>query len=241
MTSNHSPAAPAPDVLADRLARLGRGAGVDGRQAVLPDPLRLFHQRLLGAFLTGTGPPDAPVVAGLAAELGLDPPAALAALAAADLVHSDPATGTIAVAYPFSGRPTPYRVDLAGGPAVFAMCAVDALGIPQMLRRDGRISSVDPTSGQPISVEVHAGVWRFQPATTVVLSGRTAAGDACDTAAEWCCPYISFHTDPQAADAHRRAHPGMTATLFGQAEAVKAASQAFGGLLDPSHPQETAP
>ena len=37
----------------------------------------------------------------------LDPPTALAALAAADLVHPDPATGTIAVAYPFSRRPTP--------------------------------------------------------------------------------------------------------------------------------------
>jgi hypothetical protein len=33
----------------------------------------------------------------------------------------------------------------------------------------------------------------------------------------------------------------MTATLFSQAEAVKAAGQAFGGLLDPPHPQETAP
>jgi hypothetical protein len=239
MTSNHFTAAP--DALADRLGRLGWGAGVGGRQAVLPDPLRSFHQRLLGAFLTGTGPPDGPVVAGLAAELGLDPRAALAALAAADLVHADPATGSIAVAYPFSGRPTPYRVDLAGGPAVFAMCAVDALGVPQMLRRDGRISSVDPTSGQPITVEVHAGAWRFRPATTVLLSGRTADGDACDTAAEWCCPYINFHTDREAADTYRRAHPGMTATLFGQAEAVQVAGRAFGGLLDPPHPQETEP
>ena len=224
-----------PDALADRLARPGRGAGVGGRQAVLPDPLRVFHQRLLGAFLTGTGPPDIPVVAGLAAELGLDPRAALAALAAADLVHTDPATGSITVAYPFSGRPTPFRVELAGGPAVFAMCAVDALGIPQMLRRDGRISSVDPTSGQPITVEVHAGVWRFQPATTVVLSGRTADGDACDTAADWCCPYINFHTDREAAHTYRRAHPGMTSQLFDQAEAVKTARWAFGGLLDPSN------
>ena len=241
MTGNHSAAAPVPDVLADRLARLGRGDGVDDRQAVLPDPLRVFHQRVVGAFLTGPGPPDAAVVAGLAAELGLDPPAALAALAAADLVHTDPATGSIAVAYPSSGRPTPYRVELAGGPAVFAMCAVDALGIPQTLGRDGRISSVDPGSGRPDTVEVHAGVWRFQPATTVVLSGRAAAGDACDTAAEWCCPYINFHTEPEAADTYRRAHPGMTATLLGQAEAVKAAGQAFGGLLDPSHPQEQTP
>jgi hypothetical protein len=239
MTSNHS--AVTPDALADRLAQLGWGAGVVGRQAVLPDRLRVFHQRVLGAFLTGTGPPDAPMVAGLAAELGLDPPAALAALAAADLVHPDPATGTIAVAYPFSGRPTPYRVELAGRPAVFAICAIDALGIPQMLGRDGQISSVDPTSGQPITVEVHAGVWRFQPATTALLSGRTAAGEACDTAAEWCCPYVNFHTGPEAADTYRKAHPGMTATLCGQAEAVQAAGQAFGGLLDSPHPQETAP
>jgi hypothetical protein len=239
MPSNHSAATP--DAVGDRPARRGRDAGVAGGQAVLPNPLRMFHQCVLGTFVTGTGPLDAAGVDGLAAELGLDPRAALAALAAADLVHTDPATGTIAVAYPFSGRPTPCRVDLAGGPAVFAMCAVDALGIPQMLGRDGRISSVDPTSGQPITVEVHAGAWRFQPATTVLLVGRTAAGDACDTAAEWCCPYINFHTDPQAADTYLRAHPGMTATLFGQAEAVQAAGQAFGGLLDPPEQQETTP
>ena len=159
-----------PDALADRLARLGRGAGVGGRQAVLPDPLRVFHQRLLGAFLTGTGPPDLPVVAGLAAELGLDPRAALAALAAADLVHTDPATGSITVAYPFSGRPTPFRVELAGGPAVFAMCAVDALGIPQMLRRDGRISSVDPTSGHR------------SPSRSTLGSGASSQRPP------WCCP-----------------------------------------------------
>ena len=237
MTSNHCAAAP--DALADRLARLG--AGVAGRQAVLPDRLRVFHQRVLSVFLTRTGPPDTSGIGGLAAELGLEPPAALAALAAADLVHTDPATGTIAVAYPFSERPTPYRVDLAGGPAVFAMCAVDALGIPQMLRCDGRISAVEPTSGQPITVEIHAGAWRFQPATTVLLSGRTAAGDACDRAAVWCCPYSNFHTDREAADTYRRAHPGMTATVSGQAEAVEAAGRAFGGLLDPPEPQETVP
>jgi hypothetical protein len=240
MTSNHSAATPAAEALAGRLARLGPRAGVDGRQAVLPDPLQAFHRRLLKAFVTGTGAPDGAVVARRAAELGLDPEAALAALAAADLVHTDPATGSISIAYPFSGRPTPHRVELAGGPAVLP-CAVDALGIPQMLRRDGRISSVDPASGQPITAEVHDGLWRFQPATTVLLVGRAAGGDAGGPVADCCCPFINFHINREAAEAYRRAHPGMTATLFGQAEAVKAAGQAFGGLLDPPNPQETAP
>jgi len=185
-----------------------------------------------------TGPPDAAVVAGQATELELDPQVALTALAAADLVHTDPATGSISVAYPFSGRPTPHRVDLAGGPAVFAMCAIDALGIPQMLRRDGHISSLDPATGQPITVEVRDGIWRFRPATTVLLVGRTAGGDACGPVADCGCPYINFHTNPEAADAYRRAHPGMTGPLFGQTEAVQAAGHAFGGLL---LPQERTP
>ena len=221
--------------------RLQPGAGVRQRQAVLPNPLRGFHQRLLRAFVTGGGPPNAATAGRLAAEVELDPRAALAALAAIDLVHTDPATGTISVAYPFSGRPTAYRVELDGGPAVFAMCAIDALGIPQMLDRDAHISSIDPVSGQPITVEVNDGVWRFVPVTTVVLDGRSTGGDAGSSVADCCCPHINFHIDREAADAYRRTRPGMTAMLFDQAEAVQAAGRAFGPLLNPSNPQEEAP
>jgi Alkylmercury lyase len=173
------------------------------------------------------------MVARLAAELALDPRAALAALAAADVVHTDPASGRISVAYPFSARPTPHRVAVAGGPSVWAMCALDALGIPQMTRRDGQIDSTDPGSGQPIAVAVHAGAWRFAPATTVVLVGTATSSDACGAVADCCCPYINFHADPRAADAYRTAHPGMVAELFDQAQALEAAEQVFGGLLDP--------
>jgi hypothetical protein len=186
MTSNHSAAAPAPDALADRPARLEPGAAVGGRQAVLPNPLRMFHQRLLAAFLTETAPPNATVAAGLAAKLRLDPRAALAALAAADLVHTDPTTGSIAVAYPFRG---------------LALPASDHRAVIRENRR-----------------------WRcLRHSRRLVL------------------PLHHFHTDREAADTYRGAHPGMTATVFGQAEAVKAARRAYGGLLDPAHPQETAP
>jgi hypothetical protein len=232
MTTNESVQSAAPDELAVRLARLGLPtAGTQDRQAALPGPLPAFHRALLGAFLTEAGPPDLTVLDQLAAELELDPRAALAALAAADLVHTDLATGHVRVAYPFSGPPTPHRVELADGPTVYAMCALDALGIPQMTRRSGRINSIDPTSGQLITVEVDEEGWHWRPTTTVVLAGTTTFSDACGSVADCCCPYINFHATPRDADAYRQQHPAMAAELLGQAEAVAAARRIFGGLL----------
>jgi hypothetical protein len=113
MTAKHPLRSAAPDELAVRLAGLGLpAAGAQGRQATLPGPLQAFHRALLGAFLTGAGPPDLRMVGWLAADLELEPESALAALTAADLVHADPATGRIRVAYPFSGKATPHRVEL---------------------------------------------------------------------------------------------------------------------------------
>jgi hypothetical protein len=233
MTTNRSVPSRAPDELAIRLARLGLAAGgVHDRQATLPGPLQAFHRALLGVFLTEAGPPDPTVIGRLAAERRLDPQAALASLAEADLVHADPATGRVGVAYPFSGPPTPHRVELAEGPSVYAMCALDALGIPQMTRRSGRIRSIDPSSGQPITVEVDDQGWRWQPPTTVVLAGTTTMGDVCGSVVDCCCPYINFHASPHDADTYRQAHPAMAAELFEQAEAVEGARRIFGGLFD---------
>jgi hypothetical protein len=210
-----------------------RIGSVQERQAGLPEPLRALHRHLLAGFLTHAGPPEPTAVADLAAGLGLDPDQALGALAAADLVHRDPASGTIGVAYPFSGWPTVHQVELAGGPTVSAMCALDALGIPQMVRRDGRIRAIDPVSGQPVTVQVQRGAWRWEPATTVVLVA-TAASGVCGAVADCCCPHINFHTAPLHAQTYLHAHPGMTGELLGQADAVATARRIFGRLLDPS-------
>jgi hypothetical protein len=231
MTTNRSNRSDSPDELEVRMARLGLPArGAQDRQATLPSPLQELHRALLGAFLTEAGPPDLDVVGRLTAELHLEPQAALAALATADLVHLDPTVGRIRVAYPFAGTPTAHRVTLADGPTVRAMCALDALGIPLMAHRSGRINSIDP-SGQPITVEVNGQGWRWQPTTTVVLAGTTTSSDACGSVADCCCPFINFHTSPRDADAYRQQHPAMAAELLGQAEAVEVARRIFSGLL----------
>jgi Alkylmercury lyase len=221
-----------PDELEVRMAGMGAPArGAQDRQAALSGPLQAFHRALLGAFLAGAGPPDRSVVGQLAAELGLEPGAALAVLGAADLVRTDPATGRVSVAYPFSAVPTSHRVELAGGPTVYAMCALDALGVLLMTRRNGRISSADPSSGQPITVTVDDQGWHWRPATTMVLAGTAVVGDACSRVADCCCPHINFHASPRDADDYRRAHPAPAAERLDQDEAVEAAGRIFAGLL----------
>ena len=99
------------------------------RQAALPGPLRELHQAVLRRFLQTGNPPATSWIAGAAARLGLSD-AAVAELEAADLIHAT--NGLVRVAYPFSGTPTRQQVELDGFPAVYAMCAIDALGIPAM-------------------------------------------------------------------------------------------------------------
>jgi alkylmercury lyase len=147
------------------------GGGIAGRQARLPGPLRDLHRAVLRRFLETGSAPTARWVRQAATELGLDA-AAADELDAADAIHVS--NGIVTVAYPFSGTPTPHRVELDGLPAVHAMCATDALGLPAMTSRDGRITSADPHDGTPIEVTVRNGTWTWAPPGAVVVAGRAA-------------------------------------------------------------------
>ena len=59
----------------------------------------------------------------------------------------------IRMANPFSGVPTPHRVE-ADGRSWYANCAWDAFGISVVLRADGRIETSCADCGEPIAVEV---------------------------------------------------------------------------------------
>jgi Alkylmercury lyase len=106
-----------------------------------------------------------------------------------------------------------------------------------MTRHNGRISSADPSSGQPITVTLDDQGWHWRPATTMVLAGTAmvlagtaVVGDACSRVAD-CCPHINFHASPRDADDYRRAHPALAAEPLDQDEAVEAARRIFAGLL----------
>ena len=213
------------------LTRFTSGS-IAGRQQRLSGPLRDLHRAVLRRFLATGAAPTARWLKQAATDLGLGPDA-VGALAAADAVHV--ANGVVAVAYPFSGTPTPHRVELDGLPAVYAMCAIDALGLPAMAGRDGQITSADAADGTPIQVTVYNGTWLWTPATAVVVAGRaTDCGTECGSF-EVMCPNTAFHASPESACAWLASHAGLDAQVLDQDTAIEAGRLNFATLLtDPA-------
>ena len=217
------------------LTRFTSGS-IGGRQERLPGPLRELHRAVLRRFLATGAPPTARWVRQAAADAGLDA-SAVDALSAADAVHIS--HSVVAVAYPFSGTPTPHRVELDGLPAVYAMCAIDALGLPAMAGRDGQIISADPHDGTLIEVTVRGGTSFWAPDSAVVVAGRaTECATECGTdcgSFEVMCPNTVFHASAESARAYLARHGGLDAQILDQDTAIECGRLNFGALLtDPA-------
>jgi alkylmercury lyase-like protein len=201
------------------------------RQAALPAATRDLHRAVLRTFLdTGNAPNKRDFIAA-AESLGLNIDAAFRMLADVDLVHLGP-DDAITVAYPFSGCDTGIRVRWPAGHDVQAMCAVDALGIPQMAGHDAVITATDPHDRQPVRVETFGRQWSWQPADAVVLLGRRK--NVSGPTAACACPVITFHTSAQSASDHLAALAalsGVRGRVLFQDEACELAGKLFGGLL----------
>lgn len=171
------------------------------RLRALTDRERAFYRWILRSFRAGA-PPGPDELVDAASEFDLEVEPALERLRREDLVHHDPATGAIVVAYPFSGRPTAHRVRFDGREA-YAMCAIDALGIGPMFGEPIEIASRDPLTGESIQVQLDPdgnGTW--DPQEAVVVSGRTGSGESGDA----CCPVLNFFVSGTNAERWLAAH-----------------------------------
>jgi Alkylmercury lyase len=198
------------------------------RQTALAPSERDLHRGILRTLAEG-GALDAVALTELATAHGLDAESGLAALEAHDLVHLDTATGAVRVAYPFSARPTGHRVRLATGAEVFAMCAIDALGIPVMTGEPAEIHSEDPSTGAAIEISLEPtgdGEWR--PAEAMVVLG---CSEADQTSASCMCPNTNFVASSGSGEALVATLPAGCATLLSLPEAIELGREAFGELL----------
>jgi hypothetical protein len=190
---------------------------------------RAVHQAILRAFAATGHAPAAAELERVAAIHGATAHDVLANLHDADAIRLD-TDGQIAVAYPFSTVPTRHRVRLASGVEVWAMCAIDALGMPAMLDTDAIITSSDPANGRPVTVTVADGHYRWDPATAVVfLSAAAGAGPSAET----CCNDLNFFTTPASAQTWIEAHRPLRGEILDPAIAEQRGRRIFGSLLHP--------
>lgn len=229
---------PVPAGLAGAAGRAGRG-----RLAPAGGGLRAVQQRVLRAFAATGQPPSAAGLEEAAAPYGVSGQAVMRQLHAADFLRLDPC-GAISAAYPFSPAPTRHLVTISGGPQVYAMCAIDALGIAAMLGKTVTISSSEPGTGAPVTVTVPAagGAPAWEPGTAVVFYGQERACGTCPpeagavvlpAAADTCCRAINFFTAKASAAAWARTHPEITGKVLKQRKAWQAGVSIFGPLLQP--------
>jgi len=171
------------------------------------------HQAVLRSFVHTGIAPDMPSLARHAAPFEVSQ--VLAELADGDFVCLDDA-GQITAAYPFSALPTRHRVRISGAATVFAMCAIDALGISAMTGRPVVIESADPSTGEPITVHVDGTTGTWNPATAVVYVGRTG-GKCAGPSASVRCGHMNFFATRTAASAWAASHPEITGGILSQA------------------------
>ena len=119
-----------------------------------------------------------------------DAEAALTELERRGSIHRSAGDPFITHAYPFSNAPTQHRVRLEGGPEVYAMCAIDALGMPFMLAKDADIVSACQQCGNDIEVQVASGeITHKMPEGIAVWYG--VAKEGCVAATDL-CPDLNF-------------------------------------------------
>ncbi|HEY2704813.1 MAG TPA: alkylmercury lyase family protein [Candidatus Dormibacteraeota bacterium] len=211
------------DVIGLAPERCGRRRG-----SGLPGPERDLYRWILRRFGGGSAPAGGDVERA-ATERGIAAGPALVRMEELDLVQRGPA-GTVRCAYPFSAEPTGHTVELEGGPPVHAMCAIDALGIPLMLHRNGVVRTTDPASGRGLVVWVdRAGTVGSEPADPVALVA-TAGGTA--PLASACCPVINLFESREPAERFLASRPDLTGAVLSLADAVAVARAVFEGVLD---------
>jgi hypothetical protein len=201
---------------------LGDDRWAANRIADLAPGARRLHALILYRFTEG-GPPDRDELS----DLGFSADA-LSELVERDLVQLG-RDAQIVVAYPFSASPTRHRVLTEDGRAYWAMCAIDALGMPYLLHQAAEIRAQEPGGDRAITIAidpptetVHA-----DPADAAVAVAR--AGDGC--AAGCACPHINLFASTAAAEGYL-ASSELDGTILDVPGAMEAGRRVFGDLLD---------
>jgi hypothetical protein len=206
----------------DPWGRAGRG-----RRAPAEGGLRATQTALLRS-IAATGrlpaPEDLDSIAAGFHRRGAD---VLRELAAEDYLTLDTA-GLPRAIYPLAAAPTRHRVRIAEGQQVWAMCAIDALGIAPMLNQVIDIDTSDPLTNDPIDIRVTPHRATSSRPGTVVVAGRSAEAGPAERI---CCDAINFFASAHSAARWMATHPGIDGQVLDIDQATEIARTIFADLL----------
>ncbi|MFQ5814977.1 MAG: alkylmercury lyase family protein [Candidatus Hydrothermarchaeaceae archaeon] len=138
--------------------------------------------------------------------------------------------GEILGAYPFSARPTVHKVALKGGRArkAYALCAIDALGIPFMFDEDVDIESACVHCGEGISIKIRDGsIVEQLPEGALVWIGLRYSSHA---ATSLCTSLVFLHSKEHL-EKWRTKNPGEDGKALSLAEGMHVGKVLFEGRL----------
>lgn len=151
-------------------------------------------------------------------------------LAEKDLIIWEEAEQCVQSAYPFSGLPTVHKVHLIDGPETYALCAVDALGMPVMLGQRAHIVSRCAHCDTGIEVTVTPEeLEQYRPPESVVWF--PLAEDVCCPVAQSRCPDINFFCSTEHGDTWWKTRDRPEGLWMTMGEAFDAGREIFGLLL----------
>jgi alkylmercury lyase len=131
-------------------------------------------------------------------------------------------------AYPFSGVSTVHQVLTDAGTPLYAMCAIDALGIPFMLGQGASVRSACFFCQHLVRVDITGGLLqRPYPSTSIVWFSER---DGC-CVAEARCPLMNFFCNEEHLQAWLAKSPNEPGTSLSLMDALEVGKAAFGDLL----------
>jgi len=192
------------------------------------DPLaRTVLRAILERFIAAGPPVTAEEVAGL---LRAREPAevykAIARLDEKDLILAQ--DGQVILAYPFSATPTAFQLVFADGRERYAVCAIDALGVPAMVDQPVTIRSRCHHCGEPLEIFARPD-GPVGGAGIMVWVGER--GDVRRRACTSICLTLNFFRSEEHLRGWREAHPDVLGAAATLAEAFKLGAKIFGELL----------
>jgi hypothetical protein len=191
------------------------------------DPLaRTVLRTILDQFVASGGPVSFETVAALLREQ--DPARlsqAIARLDEKDLILV--ADEQVTLAYPFSGTPTAFKVVMPDGRERYAICAIDALGIPAMLGKPVTIRSRCHHCGAPLEIPTSPEGPIGNADVIVWVGERDTRKKACASF----CLTLNFFSSEAHLQSWRETHHGSPGAAAVLEEAFRVGAKIFGELL----------